>query len=107
MKMFRVLVAVIVLTLILNPAIAQEDYHQNIKGRVLDKVSRKPLPGATVVIPDSSSVYGTTTDNKGYFKLEDVEVGRTTIKVSYMGYKTEIIPNILLKSGKGKKVCDC
>ncbi len=101
MSLFRFSLMLICVN-ILFPATAQDEYHQNIKGQVLDKDSHMPLPGATVVISDSEPLTGTTTDKKGYFLLENIELGRVTVEVSYMGYKPAVISNILLEAGKEK-----
>lgn len=92
------------LLLLYGTAAGQDEYHQNIKGRVLDKDSHMPLPGATVIVPGSEPLKGTSTDNEGYFKLENVELGRVTIKVSYLGYEPSVVPNILLEAGKERFV---
>ncbi len=73
---------------------------QTIRGRIIDKVTRAPLPGATVVIPGSSPLKGTTTDLQGNFRLADVPVGRVSLAISYMGYQTTSVNNLLVTSGK-------
>ena len=71
-----------------------------IKGTVIDKESKNSLPGATVYLSDLNPVKGTITDEKGNFRLEDVETGRHKICVSYIGYEPVCIDNINLTSGK-------
>lgn len=102
MNKIRYIISTIFIMLVIHAATAQDDYHQNIKGRVLDKDSHQPLPGATVSIVGSRPLKGTTTDNKGFFKLKNVKLGRVTLKISYIGYKPVVISNILLESGKEK-----
>nr|NQU93961.1 TonB-dependent receptor [Bacteroidota bacterium] len=77
-----------------------EVYEQTIRGRVLDKVTRSPLPGATIIIPGTDPLVGTTTDIDGYFRLDHIPVGRINLSVSYMGYESVVLNNILLTSGK-------
>lgn len=79
---------------------AGSDYTQTIRGRVLDKDSHMPLIGATIVLLDSTLSKGTITDVEGYYKLENVPVGRCGISVSYMGYRPETFNNLTLRSGK-------
>ena len=43
---------------------------------------------------------GTTTDIDGNFTIENVPVGRHTLKVSFVGYADAYIPEILLGSAK-------
>lgn len=55
-----------------------------IKGRVFDKNSNDPLPGANIVIKGTN--LGAATDLNGYFSLPNVPAGRQTVEVSYIGY---------------------
>jgi hypothetical protein len=74
---------------------------QTVKGRVTDKESRVPLPSAVVrMVADSSFKIGTQTDEEGYFKLENVPIGRRDFAVSYIGYKTITIPDVMVSSAK-------
>jgi hypothetical protein len=79
---------------------AESDYTQTIRGRILDKDSHMPLIGATIVLLDSTLNKGTITDVEGYYKLENVPVGRCGISVSYIGYTPETFNNLILRSGK-------
>jgi hypothetical protein len=72
---------------------------QVLKGIVADKESRIPLAGANVVILNSIPLNGTTTDNKGRFRLIS-EIGRVTLRISFLGYEDIVIPDLLVASGK-------
>lgn len=72
---------------------------QVIKGTVIDKQSEIPLIGATIELL-GEEVQGTTTDIDGAFRLENVAIGRRTIRVSYVGYDPVTIPNIVVTAGK-------
>lgn len=73
---------------------------QTIRGKVIDKDTQQPLPGATIFITNLSTQKGTSTDTEGNFRLKNVPVGRIDIKVSYVGYRNKTLRNIILKSGK-------
>ncbi len=73
---------------------------QNIRGMVVDAATRKSLPGANIVLVGENR--GTSTDMDGKFILEDVEVGRHELEVSFIGYEKKIIPELLLNSGSEK-----
>ncbi len=64
----------------------------DIKGVIIDKSSREPLIGATVVIVGSNT--GAATDLDGTFELDDIQEGVYDIEVAYMGYKTAIYNNV-------------
>jgi hypothetical protein len=71
-----------------------------IRGTITDKQSQSPLPGATIVVINSTPVLGATSDANGYFRLENVPVGRQSVQVIYLGYTTATLNNLLLNSGK-------
>src|SRR5688572_16118326 len=73
---------------------------QTIRGTVVDKISKSPLPGASVIIADAQPMIGTTTDPDGNFKLTKVPVGNHTVRISFMGYIDMSIPNVVVNSGK-------
>ncbi|MGV2480000.1 UNVERIFIED_CONTAM: carboxypeptidase-like regulatory domain-containing protein, partial [Salmonella enterica subsp. enterica serovar Weltevreden] len=67
----------------------------------LDKVSSVPLPGAIVRLKnDSTKQRVSTTDANGYFKIEQVPVGRRSFVVSLFGYTTIPLNDIIVSSGK-------
>jgi len=71
-----------------------------IKGRVIDKQSEIALPGATIELLDTEVATGVVTDDNGYFTLENVAIGRQSIRISYIGFETITIPNIVVTTGK-------
>lgn len=77
-----------------------QSLNQTVRGTVVDKVSQMTLPGATVLIVGTDPLIGTTTDPDGNFKFSHVPVGNITLKISFIGYKDFIIPNVIVNSGK-------
>jgi len=73
---------------------------QNIRGTVRDATSNTPLPYGSVVLKNTGSPTGVSTDSLGSFIFKDIPVGRYDIEVSYIGYTPIIIPEILLTSAK-------
>ncbi len=74
--------------------------NQTIRGRILDLDSKTPLLGVNVVLGSEGPVKGTITDEEGYFRFENVPVGRHDLKCSYIGYQPRIVSNFLVASGK-------
>ena len=72
---------------------------QTIQGTLTDAQSEMPLIGATVALVGTDTV-GTTTDFDGHFSLGPVPPGRQTLRISYLGYATQTIPNVLVTAGK-------
>jgi hypothetical protein len=73
---------------------------QNIRGVVADDVSRYPLLGAVVYLPNSQPVISSVTNGNGEFELTDVSIGRHTVVVSFLGYETKQFSNQLVIGGK-------
>lgn len=74
---------------------------QTIRGRVMDEVSKTPLVGVTVqVLGNFESPLGSASDADGFFSIANVPVGRQTLKVSYVGYEEQTIPNVVVTAGK-------
>ncbi len=79
---------------------AQETPKQIIRGTITDALSGQPLVGASVLLPGTAPIKGTTTDENGKYRLEDVPVGRHSLESTYLGYELLEIPEILVESGK-------
>jgi len=75
-----------------------EDIFQTVKGRVVDKDSKTPLWGATVIISGYNPTLGAVTDSTGYFNIRNVPVGRQTIRVSYIGFGDVLLQNVIVTS---------
>ncbi len=73
---------------------------QNIKGIVRDIQSKQPLEGATIIVQGSNPLRGTSSKKDGRYKIHSIPIGRYEIKVSYIGYKEVIIPEVTLHSTK-------
>lgn len=78
----------------------QAQYTQTIKGIVIDADSEMPLIGANVEVVVKDDILGTSTDFDGKFRIENVPVGRHTVRVSYLGYNSVSIPNVVVNTGK-------
>ena len=92
-----VILAVIKL-LFINPSYSQ-GIVQTLKGIVTDLETHMPLAGAYVLELNSSPPNGTVADSLGRFRLSTA-IGRTAVKISYLGYEDLIIRDILVISGK-------
>jgi hypothetical protein len=73
---------------------------QTVRGKVFDEESQAPLLAANVLILEAGPVTGVITDESGSFIIEDVPVGRYTILVSYIGYKSFIMREVMVGTGK-------
>ena len=93
---------VLMLLLIFNllKAYSQNTLTQTVRGTIKDADLKIPLIGATIIVEGIEPVLGTTADLDGNFRLEKVPLGRHNFKVSYIGYETFTLSEILVGSGK-------
>ncbi len=77
-----------------------QTYTQTIRGKVIDADSKSIIFGANIILLNSDTLIGSTTDIDGKFRLEKIPVGRRSIKVSSVGYEDVFVSNIILTSAK-------
>lgn len=73
---------------------------QTVKGHIVDEDTEIPLPGATIVILNTDPLFGASSDENGYYRIEHVPLGRYNIKVSYTGFEPVVISEVVVGSGK-------
>ncbi|NTW32589.1 MAG: TonB-dependent receptor [Bacteroidetes bacterium] len=102
-KYVAIILFFVIVSLCIKPVFSQVIY-QNIRGKVLDKENNNPLNGATVKVISLNK--GTTietsasTNSSGNFSVENVPVGRCSVKVTYTGYITYVMPDLLIDASK-------
>ncbi len=79
---------------------SQQTFRQTIRGVVVDAVTDYPLVGANIILLDSVPPIGAMSDQNGKFTLNEIPVGRHSIQISYMGYHSQTLNNLLLTSAK-------
>ena len=85
---------------LLSFAAKTQTLSQTIRGKVVDQVTQIPMPGATVMVLNTDPLLGEITNELGEFKIPSVPIGSQTLRVSFVGYKDIILPNIQVNSGK-------
>lgn len=73
---------------------------QTIRGTITDGITQRGLPGATIVLLDSTKTVGAAADFDGNFKLENIPIGRVSLKVSFLGYENQYLQNLVLSPSK-------
>lgn len=97
MRSYWIFIALAVFTVNLSAQVAT----QTLRGQVVDRESKSPLIGVTVVIrTDQGDTKGAVTDLDGIYVLEKVPVGRQTIEFSYLGYEKVLLNNLIVSSGR-------
>lgn len=86
--------------MLLSSTLSAQQFSQTIRGRVIDKDTRQSLIGVNVVVPGQEDFTGTTTDINGVFRIENVPVGRVSMRFSYIGYEARELSNLELTPTK-------
>lgn len=98
LKMKKILLSLVLVCLALSGI--TQTLTQTIKGQIIDEQSRTPIIGATVVVVGIDPPMGGISDAEGYFRIDDVPIGRQSLNVSSIGYEAAAVSNLLVGSGK-------
>lgn len=94
--MKRLLVFGLLLLVPLVGALAQSNLYP-VSGRVIDRLTRRPVPYAAVVLAGQERT-GVSTDSLGRFRLEHVKPGIWRLTVSSVGYKSTTTPEYMVSA---------
>ena len=98
--MLRKLLAVIALLGISNYSIAQSQ-SGTLKGTITEFDTGEPVPMANIVIESNGTVIdGAVADFDGKYTIKPIDPGRYTVKVSFIGFATKEITEVLVSSSK-------
>ena len=67
-----------------------------LRGTITDKKTGEPLFGATVFLIDTD--FGAATNSNGQYVLSEIPASTYNIRVSFIGYQTQIIYNVVIRS---------
>jgi hypothetical protein len=71
----------------------------NLKGRVMDKDTKEPIPFANVALENGGTlIAGSTTDFDGKYEIRNISQGLYDLKVSFVGYKTAGVKGLIIKA---------
>ena len=85
-----------IIFLINSISIAQET-SINIYGKVIDKLTKQPLPGANILV--LSTNFGASSDLNGKFEIKGLAPGEYLLRASIIGYKSVTKTGIMVMSG--------
>jgi outer membrane receptor protein involved in Fe transport len=75
-----------------------------VSGKVIDKITKEPLPYVNIIIKDSAKkiITGGITNDNGAFSIKNIPEGKAIIEIQFIGYKTVSKP--ITVSSKNKKI---
>ena len=78
-----------------------------VNGRLIDGSTTECMPQVTVQLfelPDTTFIYGTVSDNEGWFNIKKVPVGEFLLRYSFMGYRTSEFNFKVLKEDRDRSL---
>ncbi len=99
MKLLKIhfLVLCGLLAVFAGPEVRAQSAVYPVSGRVIDRLTRQPVPYAAVVLAGQERT-GVSTDSLGRFRIERVKPGIWRLTVSSMGYRSTTTPEYLVSA---------
>jgi len=88
----------IALFIVLCASVMHAQGKGSITGKVIDQITNESLPGVNIVITGTS--LGTSTNLNGEFTIPNLDIGTYQLTVSFIGYNTVTISDIVVNSAK-------
>jgi len=85
--------------MLLCPSETKAQALQTIRGQVCDVASGEPMVGVTITVENGTTI-GTVSDAEGNFIINNVPVGRHSVRATYIGYEPVLLKEQLVSSGK-------
>jgi iron complex outermembrane receptor protein len=73
-----------------------------LSGKVTDAESGDILPGANVVVSSADVQTGAATLGSGEYSVKNLPPGAYTVRVTYIGYESQVMENVTLAAGENK-----
>lgn len=93
---------IILLVFTLKIATLAQENTITIYGKVVDKLTQQPLPGANVLVVNT--ILGASTDLNGKFEIKNLPIGEYQIRASIIGYKSVTKTDVMVMSGFSPEV---
>ena len=91
--------AALTLMLLIPSMMRANQTTQTVRGQVCDVASGEPMAGVTVTVENGITV-GTVSDADGNFVINNVPVGRHSVRATFIGYESVLLKEQLVTSGK-------
>jgi hypothetical protein len=80
-----------------------QSYRGDILGRVVDSRTLEPIPQVNVIVIELPAV-GASTDAEGNFRIQNLNVGTYSVRVSAVGYVAQVVTNVVITTGRSTAV---
>ena len=92
----KILILTLVLSMMSVLSVAQTI--GSIKGKVIEQATKQPMIGVTVQLDNTQQ--GAVTDDEGIFSIENVPAGSYALTISFIGFQTKKITDVIVSSSK-------
>ena len=87
------------MAMLLFPAVSEAQTTQTVRGQVFDVASGEPMIGVSVTVENGTTM-GAVSDTDGNFVINNVPVGRHSVRATYIGYEPVLLKEQMVSSGK-------
>ena len=94
-------ILILVVSFLSIASFAQEN-KINVYGKVVDKFTQQPLPGANVLVVNTN--FGASTNANGKFEINTLPAGEYQLRASIIGYKSATKTDVMVMSGFSPEV---
>jgi hypothetical protein len=100
LKLSKTISIYILILLLTNSALSKNLLSPDgtIEGNIIDRQTKEPLAGVNILIPGTSQ--GASTNIDGKFLIEDLPIGTYRLEISYIGYITQKVTDIIVTHNK-------
>ncbi len=88
--------------ILLIPTFLNAQNNGSISGKVIDKLTQKPVPNTNIVVEGTTK--GAIADSNGLFRITGITLKTYNILVTSIGYKSETLYNIAINAGNENNV---
>ncbi len=94
---------IITLTIIFVTISFGQVHKGDIIGKIISSRTQELIPSVNIIVVEKTGI-GTSSDIEGRFKIDQIEVGTYSLKVSAIGYTQQVITNVVVSTGRATPV---
>ena len=85
------------LGIILLTSVVMYAQEGTLKGQLVDRDTKEPIPFANIIVENKGSqVGGTSSDFDGNYTIKPIPPGKFDVKATFVGYKTKVIQGVTI-----------
>ena len=89
------------LGLILTTGVMMYGQTSALQGKVIDKVTKEPIPFANIILENKGSqVGGTMSDFDGNYQIKPIPPGNFDLKATFVGYRSVTVQGVIIGADK-------